>query len=107
MEDELVIAEGLPQTGHELAAENATQHVDGKKKPIVRSEPTSVIERQPAGGHHAMNMGMKAKPLVPSVQHAEETDLCTQMSRIASHFEQCFCAGTEQQVVNDLLVLQG
>src|SRR5262245_66425148 len=106
MEDELVITEGLSETGHELAAENATQHVDGKKEPIVRSEPTRVIKRQPAGGHHAMNMRMKAEPLVPSVQHAEETDLCTQMSRIASHFEKCFCTGTEQQVVDDVLILQ-
>src|SRR5215470_14140458 len=105
MEDELVITEGLPQTGHELAAENATQHVDGKKEPIVRSEPTSVIERQPAGRHHAMNMGMEAKPLVPGMQHAEETDLCTQVSRIASHLEKGFCTGTEQQVVEDLFIL--
>src|SRR5262245_24432910 len=69
MEDELVITEGLSETGHELAAENATQHVDGKKEPIVRSEPTRVIKRQPACGHHAMNMRMKAEPSVPSVQH--------------------------------------
>ena len=105
MKNELVLTEGLPQTGHELAAENATQHVDGKKELIARLYPVSVIERQPAGGHHAVNMGMKAKPLAPSVQHAEETNLCTQMSRIASYFEKCFCTGTEQQVVEDLFIL--
>ena len=105
MKTELVITEGLPQTGHELAAKNATQHVDGKKEPIVRFYPASVIERQPAGRNHAMNMGVKAKPLTPCMQHAEETDLCTQVSRITSHCKKCFCAGTEQQVVEDLFIL--
>ena len=103
--NELVITEGLPQTTHELATENATQHVDGKKEAIARFYPALVIERQPAGRNHTMDMGVKAEPLAPCVQHAEETDLCTEVSRIASHFEECFCAGTEQQVVENLAVL--
>ena len=49
-----------------------------------------------------MDMGMK--PLAPGVQHAEETDLRTEVSRIASHFEKCFCTGMEQQVVENLPV---
>ena len=81
MKNELVLTEGLPQAGHELAAENATQHVDGEEKPIVRFYPALVIERQSAGRNHAMDMGMKAEPLAPSVQYAEETDLCTEVSR--------------------------
>ena len=35
MKDELVIMEGLPETGNELATENATEHVNGKKEPIA------------------------------------------------------------------------
>jgi len=54
-----------------------------------------------------MDMGMKLEPLIPGVQHAEETDLSAQMSGIASHFEQGCGAGAKQQVVDELLVLQG
>jgi hypothetical protein len=42
--------------------------------------------------------------LIPGMQHAEETDLCTKVSRIARHFEKCFRTGAEQQIVDDLLV---
>jgi hypothetical protein len=35
MEVELAFLEGLPVTGNELAAENATEHVDGQKEPIA------------------------------------------------------------------------
>jgi hypothetical protein len=52
-----------------------------------------------------MDMGVQAEPLTPCVQHAEETKLCTKVSWIAGHFEKRYCAGTEQQVVDDLLVL--
>ncbi len=31
MKDELVITEGLPESSHKLAAENATEDVNGKK----------------------------------------------------------------------------
>ena len=54
-----------------------------------------------------MDMGMQAEPLTPGMQHAEETDLGTEVPRIASHLEKCFCAGTEQEVVENLLILQG
>src|SRR5580693_1186812 len=53
-----------------------------------------------------MNVRMNFEFLAPSVQHAEETDLCTKMPRIASHFEKGFRTGTKQQTVEDLLVLQ-
>src|SRR6266404_3435553 len=42
----------------------------------------------------------------PGVQHTEETNLCTEMSGIASDFEKSFRAGTKQQIVDHLFVLQ-
>ena len=45
--------------------------------------------------------------LTPGMQHAEEADLGPEMSRRASDFEQGFSTGTEQQAVEELLVLQG
>ena len=65
-------------------------------------DPVGVIQRESTGWDHAMDMGMMLEPLIPGVQHAEETDLGAQMSGIASHFEQGCGAGAEQQVVDDL-----
>ena len=66
-----------------------------------------VIEREPSGRDHTVDVGMKLELLIPGVQHAEEADLGTEMSGIAGYFEKRFCTGTEQQIVDDLLVLQG
>ena len=53
-----------------------------------------------------MNMRMNFEFLAPGMQHAEEANLCAEVSRIASHFEKGFGAGAEQEIVEDLLVLQ-
>src|SRR5262249_32674486 len=53
-----------------------------------------------------MEMRMEPEFLIPGVQHAEETNLCTEVSRIASHFEKCFRADTKQEIVEDLFVVQ-
>ena len=66
-----------------------------------------VIERQAAGGNDAMDMGMKPELLTPSVQHGEEADFRAKVSGIARDFEKGFRTGAEQQIVEDLLVLQG
>src|ERR1017187_2664086 len=107
IEAEFSFAAGALQGSHELAAKNPTQHFDGKKERVAGVDPVGVIQiqRESTGGDHAMDMGMKLEPLIPGVQHAEETDLSAQMSRIASHFEQGCGAGAEQQVVDELLVL--
>ena len=53
-----------------------------------------------------MNVGMKFELLAPGVQHAEEANLWAEMSRIASDFQKGVGTGTEQEIVEDLLVLQ-
>jgi hypothetical protein len=53
-----------------------------------------------------MDMGVDAELLIPRMQHAEETDLCAEQSRIARHFEESFSTGAEQEIVEDPLVLQ-
>jgi hypothetical protein len=40
------------------------------------------------------------------VQHAEEANVCAEVSGIASDFEKGFGTGAEQEIVEDLLVLQ-
>src|SRR5271167_3198111 len=107
IEAELSCAAGPLQRSHELTAKNSTQHLDGKKERVAGTDPVGVIQRESTGRDNTMDMGMMLQPLIPSVQHAEETDLGAQMSGIASHFEQGCGAGSEQQVVDELLVLQG
>jgi hypothetical protein len=50
-----------------------------------------------------MDMGMKPDLLIPRVQHAEETNLCTEVSGIASDFEASFRAGTKQEIVDHFM----
>ena len=106
MEVELAFLEGPLQTGNELAAEDATKHLDGEKKSGARFYPVGVIGRQPTGRNNAMDMGMESKLLTPGMQHGEETKFRAEVSRIASDFEKCFRTGAEQQIVDDFLILQ-
>jgi hypothetical protein len=53
-----------------------------------------------------MDMGMESQFLIPSVQYAEETDLCTEVSGIARDCHKCLRTGVEQEIVDGLLVLQ-
>ena len=105
IEAELPLATGALQGSHELTAKHSAKYLDGKKERVAGSDPAGVIGGQTTGGEHAMDMGMKLELLIPSVQHAEETDLSTEMSGIAGDLEQGFSAGAKQQVVDDLLVL--
>ena len=45
-------------------------------------------------------------PQETGMQHTEEANLCTEVSRMASDFEKGFGTGAEQKIVEDLLVLQ-
>src|SRR5271168_53557 len=107
MEAELAVLEGALECGGELAAEDATEHLDGKKEPVPRTNPARVIERQAAGGEHAMDMRVEFELLTPGVQHAEEPDFGAEVSRIPGDFHQCFRTGAKQEIVDELLVLQG
>src|ERR1035437_4043902 len=51
-------------------------------------------------------MRMKLQALIPTVEHAEEADLGTEVSRIASDLEQGLSARVKEQVVDEPFVLQ-
>ena len=53
-----------------------------------------------------MDMRVEFKFLTPGMQHAEEADFCTEVSRIASDFEKGFRTAAKQEIVDDLFVLQ-
>jgi hypothetical protein len=106
VEAELAVMKSALECRDELAAEDPTEHRDGKKESVAWLAPTRAIGRESTGRHHAMHMRVKFEFLTPSVQHAEEADLCAEMFRIAGDFEECFCTGSEQEIVDDLLILE-
>jgi hypothetical protein len=53
-----------------------------------------------------MDMRVNFKFLTPRVQHAEETNFRTEVSRIARDFLKCFGTGAKQEIVEELFVLQ-
>ena len=65
-----------------------------------------MIEGKAAGGNDAMDMRMNFELLTPCMQHAEEANFRTEVSRVASDFQKCFGTGTEQEIVEHTLVLQ-
>jgi hypothetical protein len=107
MEANLALTEVALQSDDKLTAKNLSEHGDGKKEARVRWNPTRVIERQSAGGHHTVGMGVMFEFLIPGVEHAEEADLGAEMLGIASDLEEGFGTGLQQQMVQDFLVLQG
>ena len=73
------------QTGHELPAEYATEHVDGQKETRPSRNPPGVVGRQSAGRNHAMDVRMVQQFLIPGVQHAKEANLRAEVFLVASH----------------------
>ena len=107
MELELVLTKELFQSGCELAAEDAAQCTDGQEESFGRSDPSAAIGSKTASRNHVVYVWMMLKVLPPSVEHAKKADVCSQMLRVASQFEQRRCTGSEQQIVKQSLVLQG
>ncbi len=65
-----------------------------------------MVRGDAASGNDAVDVGMKLQALIPTMEHAEETDLGTEMPWIAGDFKQSLCTGVEEQVVDEPLVLQ-
>ena len=63
--------------------------------------------REAAGRNYTMGTGMMFQFLIPTMEHAEEADSAAGMAGIARHLDQRFGTGAEQEIVDDLLVLQG
>ena len=84
---QLATLESRSKSRDELATKDAPEYSDGKKEAWVRANPAGVIAGESAGGNDTVDMGMKLEFLVPGMEHAEETDLGSEMSGIARHFE--------------------
>ena len=56
--------------------------------------------------HDVVDMGMMLKVLSPGMEHAEESDVGSQVLRIASQFEHRRGTGAVEQIVKQPLVLE-
>jgi hypothetical protein len=106
MEVELTILKSLLESADELAAKDFAQDFLGKEVVFSCLDPTAVIGREAAGGHDTMHVRVKIELLAPAMQDTEKTDLRTEVFWVASGFEKGFCAGTKQEIVENLFVLQ-
>ena len=106
MELEFTSLKGVAKSGDELAAEDAAEHADGEEEGTPGGDPACVIRSETAGRNDAVDMRMKLQALSPTVEHAEEADLGTEVSRIAGDLKQGLGAGMEEQVVDEPFVLQ-
>ena len=105
VEVELAILKGLLESVDELAAKNFLQHFLGKEVVVPGTNPAGVVEREATGRNDTMDMRMSGEFLAPSVQYAEEANVCAEVSGIVSDFEKGFGTGAEQKMVEDFLVL--
>ena len=106
MKTEPAVLKSAPECRDELAAKKSAEDLDRKEESVAWLDPMRAIGRKSTGRHHAMHVWVKFEFLTPGVQHAEEADLCAEVPRIASDFEKCFCTGSKQEIVDDLLILK-
>jgi hypothetical protein len=68
------------------------------------THPTQAIGGETAGGHDAMDVGMKAQIARPSLKDRQQTQFGTQIFVFASDVEQSAGAMTEQERIEDFLM---
>ncbi len=96
VELERACLKGGLESSDKLTAEDTAEHLDRKKEGAARGDPAGMIRSKTAGGEHAVDMGVMLQSLVPSMEHAEETNLCTEVTGIASDLLQGLSAGVKQ-----------
>lgn len=103
---ELALAVRLTKKSQELAAEEAAQHTHWKKEAVPARHPPGTVERDAAARHDAVDVRVMMQVLPPSVEHREEADLGAEMLPIGGNLQQGLGSRTEQQVIDDFLILQ-
>ena len=106
MELESVLLEEFTKPGAELTAEAPAKRLNGQEEAWRGIDPSGTVESQAAGGNDVMDIGMMFKILSPGMERPEESDVRSQVLRIASQFEHCRGAGAIEQVVEQPLVLE-
>ena len=88
MELKSVLFEEFTQFLAELAAEDLAECFDRQEESSRRVYPCGTIESKAAGGNDVVHVGMNLKVLSPGMEHAEESDIGSQVLGISRQFEQ-------------------
>jgi hypothetical protein len=106
MELESVVLEEFTQPQPEPAAEATAECLDGQEEAARGIDPARAIRSEAAGGNDVVDMGMMLEALSPGMEHAEESDVGSQVPGIASQIEHRRGADAIEQIVEQPLVLQ-
>ena len=106
VETQLAVLKGLLESHSEFTAEDFLQHGHRQEEARLGADPSATVGSQTAGRNHAVDVRMMQELLIPGMQHAEEADIGAQTFWVPGHPEQGFGAGSKQQVVDHLLVLE-
>jgi hypothetical protein len=106
VELELALEQKLLELRRELAAEDTAENPDRQQEARRCGNPSGAVEREATARNDAVNMGMMLEVLSPGMEHAEQADVSTEMLGVACDLEQCGGACTEEQIVEQLLVLK-
>jgi len=94
-----VLLEQFTEFFAQLAAEDLAERLDGQEEAGRGIDPSGTIGSEAAGGNDVVYVGMMLEVLSPGVEHAKETDVRTQVLRIASQLEHRRSAGAVEQIV--------
>src|SRR5947207_10437888 len=100
-------SKGAFQARDKLPAKDAAEHLDGQEERIARGHPPRTVGREPADRDHAVYMRVVQQILTPGVEHAQKADRGAEMLGVSGNLEECGGTRAEQQIVDDLLVLEG
>ena len=102
-EHQFPVTESELETGNELAAEYAAQHLYRQEEGIARVNPALVIGRETTRWDHAVDMRVMLEILAPGVEHTQETNLGAKMLRIGGNLQQVCGAGAVLGLVGGIL----
>jgi hypothetical protein len=105
MEGQLSGGERSSESGDKLAPKHFAQDFHRKKEAVARANPGGLIGSEPSRRDDAVNMRMMLQVLAPCMEDADEAGVGAEMARVSGYLQQCGCAGTEQQIVKNTLVL--
>jgi hypothetical protein len=111
MKREFTAPEGDSDERQELAAKDAAEHADRQQEGLVppglsRGDPSGAILGETSFGNEAMNVGMVVECLSPGMEDGEEAEAGSEMCGISADLEQCLGGGSEEEIVDDALVLK-
>jgi len=100
------LLEEFTKPGAELTAEAPAKRLNGQEEAWRGIDPSGTVKGQTAGGNDVVNMGMMFEVLSPGMEHAEKTDVRSQVLGSRASSSIVAAASAVEQVVQQPLVLQ-